>query len=252
MPLFVDYSAPAIPSPEASYGIKAIPTTYKAVPFRSRLEARWAVFLDSLAVDWRYEHHPFLLAPTGEGYLPDFYLPEYSSWIEVKPPYPNRDAQRKVCLFTCGLAHDPARSHERAYILYGDIPWPYPKKGNILGFRPNWADGESPTITGLCWQVCPICDQLMIGSINEMQCLGCMPELDVLLDDALKKVPSISDYARVVEIVPAMLAAGGDTNFFRGGHRNLKLREAYAAARSARFDRRRRPTKVVAKKNVSN
>jgi hypothetical protein len=34
--------------------------------------------------------------------------------------------------------------------------------------------------------------------------------------------------------------------------RNLKLREAYAAARSARFDRRRRPTKVVAKKNVSN
>ena len=92
----------------------------------------------------------------------------------------------------------------------------------------------------------------MIGSINEMQCLGCMAELDVLLDDALKKVPGISDYARVVEIVPAMLAAGGDTNFFRGGHRNLKLREAYAAARSARFDRRRRPTKVVAKKNVSN
>ena len=112
-----------------------------------------------------------------------------------------------------------------------------------MGFAPDWEDGESPTIKGLCWQICPLCDQLMIGPLNEMRCLGCMAELDTLLNDTLKRVPGITDYARVMEIVPAMLAAAGDTNFFRSGHRNSKLREAYAAARSARFvDRRDRPS----------
>lgn len=35
--------------------LKAIQTEYKGYLFRSRLEARWAVFLDSLGVKWEYE-----------------------------------------------------------------------------------------------------------------------------------------------------------------------------------------------------
>lgn len=33
----------------------AIPTTYKGVTFRSKLEARWAVFFDTLGIEWEYE-----------------------------------------------------------------------------------------------------------------------------------------------------------------------------------------------------
>jgi hypothetical protein len=50
------------------YTIKAIPTTYAGVNFRSRLEARWAAFFDLADIKWEYE--PFDL----EGWAPDFML----------------------------------------------------------------------------------------------------------------------------------------------------------------------------------
>jgi hypothetical protein len=64
--------------------IKAIQTKYHGCHFRSRLEARWAVFYDALGIQWSYEHEGFDL---GEGvrYLPDFWLPELETWIEIKP-----------------------------------------------------------------------------------------------------------------------------------------------------------------------
>jgi hypothetical protein len=50
--------------------IKAIPTEYAGCRFRSRLEARWAVFFDTLGIKWQYEHEGY---QTSAGwYLPDF------------------------------------------------------------------------------------------------------------------------------------------------------------------------------------
>ena len=63
--------------------IKAINTRYKGCHFRSRLEARWAVFFDYVGVKWLYEPQGFTL-PSGDNYLPDFYLPDIDVWIEVK------------------------------------------------------------------------------------------------------------------------------------------------------------------------
>jgi hypothetical protein len=65
--------------------IKPIETRYAGCRFRSRLEARYAVFLDALGLRWEYEPEGFEL-PSG-WYLPDFYLPTVcgGSWIEVKP-----------------------------------------------------------------------------------------------------------------------------------------------------------------------
>lgn len=51
--------------------IKPIETIYKGYRFRSRLEARWAVFFDALGVEWEYEPEGFNL-PSGRKYLPDF------------------------------------------------------------------------------------------------------------------------------------------------------------------------------------
>lgn len=48
--------------------IPAIPTKYKGVHFRSRLEARWAAMFDLL--DWTWEYEPIDL----DGYIPDFIL----------------------------------------------------------------------------------------------------------------------------------------------------------------------------------
>lgn len=81
--------------------IKAIETRYKGYRFRSRLEARWAVFFDTLEIKWEYEPQGFVVTKPGEElyendilvheedstewtYLPDFYLPDLGTWVEVK------------------------------------------------------------------------------------------------------------------------------------------------------------------------
>lgn len=53
--------------------LKAIQTEYKGSRFRSRLEARWAVFFDACGVDWEYEPEGYDLGG-GLQYLPDFLL----------------------------------------------------------------------------------------------------------------------------------------------------------------------------------
>ena len=64
--------------------IKAIDTIYKDYKFRSRLEARWAVFMDVLGVQYDYEPEGFDLPEAGY-YLPDFWLPDLQMWLEIKP-----------------------------------------------------------------------------------------------------------------------------------------------------------------------
>ena len=59
--------------------IKPIETEYKGYRFRSRLEARWAVFFDEMNIKYEYEPQGFILA-NGTVYLPDFF-----SFFEVKP-----------------------------------------------------------------------------------------------------------------------------------------------------------------------
>lgn len=63
--------------------IKPIQTRYKGYNFRSRLEARYAVFFDALDIDWEYESEGYDLGELG-WYLPDFYLPQVSRFVEVK------------------------------------------------------------------------------------------------------------------------------------------------------------------------
>lgn len=64
--------------------LKAIETEHAGYLFRSRLEARWAVFFDHAEIEYRYEPEGYEL-PNGERYLPDFYLPHLDMWIEIKP-----------------------------------------------------------------------------------------------------------------------------------------------------------------------
>lgn len=64
-------------------GLKAIETEYKGYRFRSRLEARWAVFFDSLGIRWEYEPEGIVLSD-GTKYLPDFYLIDFHCYFEVK------------------------------------------------------------------------------------------------------------------------------------------------------------------------
>ena len=67
--------------------IKPIETIYRGYRFRSRLEARWAVFLDSLGVTYEYEPEGFRL-PDGSMYLPDFRVMCHASRGQDCEPFP--------------------------------------------------------------------------------------------------------------------------------------------------------------------
>jgi len=69
----------------------AAPTEFNGTTFRSRTEARWAVFFSVLKVPYQYEafsfHFPQLHGPNDPRvtrYTPDFYLPNAHLWIEIK------------------------------------------------------------------------------------------------------------------------------------------------------------------------
>ena len=62
--------------------MKAIETSYRGYKFRSRVEARWAVFFDAMGIIWEYEAEGYDL--DGDWYLPDFWLPEWDTFAEIK------------------------------------------------------------------------------------------------------------------------------------------------------------------------
>src|SRR5712691_5872767 len=91
--------------------VKAIETFYHGYRFRSRLEARWAVFFDSLEMPYRYEPEGFDL--NGIWYLPDFYLPKHRCWIEIKPDLPSKEEREKAVRLCIG-------KEQAVMILAGD------------------------------------------------------------------------------------------------------------------------------------
>ena len=62
--------------------MKMLETQYNGYRFRSRLEARWAVFMDAMRVPYEYEKEAYDL--DGLFYLPDFWLPQMKAHLEIK------------------------------------------------------------------------------------------------------------------------------------------------------------------------
>ena len=95
--------------------ISPIETFYNGYRFRSRLEARWAVFFDALGVRYEYEPEGFDLGD-GDYYLPDFRVKchgtrgdnhpvSFDLWIEVKGQMSENDA-RKINKFAGSYCED--------------------------------------------------------------------------------------------------------------------------------------------------
>ena len=112
--------------------IQVIQTPYKGYHFRSRTEARWAVYFDTIAQgqselygiehgwSWEYEPEGFDLGFAG-WYLPDFrfdYTPEdqehpsHFNWVEIKGVIPTPDECKKMSALCAG-------THSVGYILFG-------------------------------------------------------------------------------------------------------------------------------------
>ena len=110
--------------------IKAIETEYNGYKFRSRLEARWAVFFDAAGIKYEYEPEGFELTD-GTRYLPDFYLPDEDMYVEVKAP-------RETSFFEIKKTIKFVKKANKPLLLLSNLPaeshaiWFYP----VLYYHP--------------------------------------------------------------------------------------------------------------------
>lgn len=145
--------------------MKAIETRYKDRRFRSRTEARWAVFFDSLGIYWKYEEEGFQLRVDPSKpleheqeflyYLPDFWLPDLDLWVEIKGKEADEveDAKARALakesgfpvLLLAGSPENPKYRHPSAprhwlYRYYSDGLLKVDKNVSlhrVLGFKPK-------------------------------------------------------------------------------------------------------------------
>lgn len=102
---------------------RSLPTKYNGITFRSRLEARWAVFFDHMGIRYLYEPKR-VTTPLG-WYIPDFYLPDLQTFWIVKGDDIDETEQEKVQYL--------ASNGYGAVIARGD----FPERTRSL-FRDRW------------------------------------------------------------------------------------------------------------------
>jgi hypothetical protein len=130
--------------------IQPIQTRYAGCRFRSRTEARTAVFLDHLGIAWAYEQQGYTL-PSGARYLPDFHLPELKIFLEIKGAQPSGQDLAKVREFAV-----EAKAHGYVtLVLTGDIPRTGPslaarafavQDGTAVDVVTRWTPGPAPRV----------------------------------------------------------------------------------------------------------
>ncbi|WP_026499306.1 hypothetical protein [Butyrivibrio sp. WCD2001] len=114
-------------------GLRAIQTEYKGYRFRSRLEARWAVFFDDCGVSWEYEPEGYDLG-NGLCYLPDFLLHgvtvnhglfkrDCDIYVEVKGVMDDIDAEKINRFYNAGYPDENQLGvSNTAVLVVGNIP----------------------------------------------------------------------------------------------------------------------------------
>lgn len=145
---------------------RAIETPYDGWIFRSRTEARWAVFWNALGLRYEYEPEGFELA--SYRYLPDFWLPDIRIWVEVKPDYPSLGGKKKANLLS--------RATDRPVLVVCGMPWDeqgyvaYAPKGV---FWSDWGGTDQGFVDKAAFRVCAHCHGIVLakdGLIEHSPC----------------------------------------------------------------------------------
>ena len=153
--------------------ITAIPTTYKSIEFRSRLEAKWAVMFDHLGWTWEYEPIDF------NGYIPDFYIDfgRRSYFVEIKPAmttaelYPALDKARSAL----------GRERSEDILVLGGSPGRYDQCATTDSV---WL--LTAIMTSYCFEpvsdpylaVCPTCHHVVLLTYEGLWGFPCCPVPD--------------------------------------------------------------------------
>ena len=139
--------------------IKAIQTTYNGIRFRSRTEARWAVFMDTVGISYVYEPEGFVFED-GTTYSPDFYLPGQDAFLECKGIMHDDDIHKVKMLF----------KHYRKEIIVGYPNMTFDVFDECFQFKDCMSRSKMPWIAK-----CKICGKkyFLSGEHNINVCRCC-------------------------------------------------------------------------------
>ncbi len=235
--------------------MKAVETKYDGHRFRSRLEARWAVFFNTLGIAYQYEPEGFDLGENYGWYLPDFYLPDQGYYIEIKGDRPTEKEQTKVYI----LYEQVRKLRKDVYLFWGDVA--HPSKANFsetdeaIDKATRYGITTFPTACGIysvsaggdpgyCWIECPFCYSYHISQWGSLMCIGheckksplsmeLTPESTFKspLTHYLLEAPCMEDYGLTQESIMAAFCLDPSP----------RLLAAHEAARSARFEHGEHP-----------
>jgi hypothetical protein len=256
--------------------IQPIETWYRDFRFRSRLEARWAVFFDAVGIPWRYEEQGYDLSrvrvPDEPGsaaaytpfwYLPDFYLPEQDCWIEVKPSTPSEREILLMSRLVMGTRRDGyflqglRFPHEAlvywsakptfegiTHAYYSELPlaWYQKSPGRMKWLDPAFADRDPYQKVGVAdggrmWCECPRCGMVGITYYGDARYLKC----GCL---GMFDIDSWID-AEIRDDKDLMRRMSRDDPAPTYTYDSPRLMAAYKAARQARFEHRETPQAYV-------
>jgi hypothetical protein len=142
--------------------LKPIETAYRGYRFRSRLEARWAVFFDAAGIDWQYEPEGYRVE--GRPYLPDFWLSKLEAFVEIKPtPQAAAEAANGV------MKALVQQSQKRGLVIAGP-----PNDRNMM--QINTGHGGRIWFEDIEWRQCFVC-----GGIGFQKC-KCVSPVEVWRD----------------------------------------------------------------------
>lgn len=205
--------------------IKPIETIFRGYRMRSRLEARWAKFFQEIGIKWEYEKEGY--ESNNIKYLPDFWLPEQNTFLEIKGEMPSGKEIKKICMFKRGLDNKKGKWN-KFYVIIGNpyihgIDDDYKKEYNFYYIQKDSLDKMEDYYFMKCLQ----CNRIIIshfyqgwGTDGHMYyCSWCD-----IADRNTRGVPDLVTFHK------------GDLLTFKYMPLCGGLMDAYKAARQARFE----------------
>lgn len=135
-------------------------TFYNNIFFRSKLEAQWAVFFDTLGIKYQYEpeYDEVQAGLRVVWYKPDFFIPSLNCYIEIKPKEPRGVELTKAAGWV--------NLHQDIYIFYELRP---PSKESESAWCMSWSNKFEKAILskGHWWTECLVCQRIAIAESYE-------------------------------------------------------------------------------------
>lgn len=212
--------------------IKAIETEYNGYRFRSRLEARWAVFFDAMGIKYEYEPEGYEYWETEDSslrWLPDFRLPEENNLlVEVKGSDKALANDSERLALAVDYHNTPASD---GLLILGNVPGPADVGwGKIPVFSYlSWHKGVHYDYAAFVdWPLTIWSEKRVLRGIEEIfsRLYGYDPEK--FKEDYADGCSGLSD------VVSTQYKVISKEDIFSKNHKTLK--KAYEIARQARFE----------------